>query len=337
MPLGGLLLARRQLPVAQSVAIAVSLCHTLAYVHRHGIVHRDVKPSNVLVAHTPVGDHLELIDFGIACLADDADAEVVQGEKLTRSGELLGTVEYMAPEQLMETSDVDERADLYATAVLLYECLTGRVPFWGAPMAVLGNFVSGARARPIREVRPDVPPDLDLVVQQALSVDRNDRYRTCDAFAAACISALGQPVPVIDVLGKGDDELDASELLKRRTEAPTLTAAPPAGRRFPRAPYVTPIRIVLTSGAVDGRREDISEGGLLVVVDAACEANQDVEVRLPLPGTGRVARVHAVTRWIRGTRGNRAIGLEFRDPAADVTEAIRAYVKLMSAERQSRP
>jgi len=70
-----------------------------------------------------------------------------------------------------------------------------------------------------------------------------------------------------------------------------------------------------------------------VVVDAACEADQDVEVRLPLPGSGRVARVRAVTKWVRGSRGNRAIGLELRDPPEDIADAIRAYVKLMTVER----
>jgi len=119
-PLDGILLTRRKLPVGQAVAIARQLCDALSEVHHHGIVHRDVKPANLLIEATRGSDRVQLIDFGIATMgAGERPAEA--SSKLTKAGEILGTIEYMAPEQLMTTGPVDGRADVYAVGVVLYE------------------------------------------------------------------------------------------------------------------------------------------------------------------------------------------------------------------------
>jgi uncharacterized protein (TIGR02266 family) len=95
------------------------------------------------------------------------------------------------------------------------------------------------------------------------------------------------------------------------------------------------VRIVFANGTtVDGRTEDISDGGILVVTDAECTANQKVQVRLPLPGGGTVVTLDAVVRWARSARGRRAIGLEFVDAPETAHATIRRYVEIMTAERE---
>ena len=101
-------------------------------------------------------------------------------------------------------------------------------------------------------------------------------------------------------------------------------------RRFGRAPYVTPVRVLRPNGkVVEGRSEDISAGGLLVVISAPCEANEIVKVRFALPGSGRIVEVSAITKWVRNTRGTEAVGFEFNQLAADNRAAIEHYVTAM--------
>lgn len=329
-PLDGVLLARQTLTVAQAVALTRELCHALSYVHRHGVVHRDIKPANVLISRTPIGDRVELIDFGIARLGDDIPA--VTDSKLTQAGEMLGTVEYMAPEQLMETAEADARADVYALGVLLYESLTGTVPYKGGPTAVMSALLAGKPPASIRELRSDVTLSLDAAVRRALSVDRDARYGSCEELAAACLDALGGVPPILDILRTGDEPSDPESLRRRREDAHTVDERVPRIRRFRRAAYITPLRVLHGAASIDGRCEDISEGGLLAIVDAECEADATVEVRVPLPGSGRVVQLRATARWVRRNRGALALGLEFLDPPAEVRDSIKAYVELMSSE-----
>ena len=101
-------------------------------------------------------------------------------------------------------------------------------------------------------------------------------------------------------------------------------------RRFGRAPYVTPVRVLRPNGkVVEGRSEDISAGGLLVVISAPCEANEVVKVRFALPGSGRIVDLSAVTKWVRNTRGTEAVGFEFTQIPADSRSAIETYVTSM--------
>ncbi len=330
-PLDGILLAKQRLSVGQAVAVATELCDALDEVNRRGIVHRDVKPANVLIGRTPVGDQVELIDFGVALVAGEAD--IPDASKLTKEGELLGTVEYMSPEQITGRGTVDGRSDVYGAGVVLFECLTGEVPFSGSPTAIISSIVMGSPPPPIRERRADVPAALEEVVRRALAIDLEKRFRTNYELAAALRSAMNGSVPRLDLLDVRDARA-SDRALPGPDAAPAAGAAPdafPRRRQFARAPYVTPLRLVLPDGRIcDGRSEDISEGGVLMVTDTECARDATVEVRLPLPGSGRVVVLRAITKWIKTRRNQRAVGLELKDAPDDVRAEIRVYVAAMT-------
>jgi eukaryotic-like serine/threonine-protein kinase len=165
--------ARKALPVDLAIALARQMADALSYCHAQGVVHRDLKPENVLI--TPDG-RLKLMDFGIALL---------QGARRVTWGSLsstVGTPDYMAPEQVRGDRG-DERTDVYAVGVMLYEMLAGEVPFQGdSPLSVMSQRVE-ADPRPVSVARPDVPPGLAVVVDRALRRNPAERYPTMAAFA----------------------------------------------------------------------------------------------------------------------------------------------------------
>jgi serine/threonine protein kinase len=177
--LGGTLKLRmgRPLPTAEAATAIVQMAWALHHAHQRGIVHRDVKPSNMLV-DTSNAHHLLLTDFGIAKL---------QGARgLTKSGTTIGTPEYMAPEQA-EGKEIDPRADVYALGCVLYEALSGRPPFVGStPVSVLYQQVH-SRPAYIRGFNPDVPRELARVVEQALAKRPEERFGTAEILAEALL------------------------------------------------------------------------------------------------------------------------------------------------------
>jgi hypothetical protein len=154
--------------------------------HRQGLVHRDVKPGNILVEHgadEEDPDHVYLTDFGITKHAASRSG-------LTATGEFMGTIDYIAPEQIQARS-VDGRADIYSLACVLYECLTGRVPFAkDVDAAVIWAHVE-ENPTPPSSLQPALPPDIDQVIGRALAKDPADRYGTCREFITAARGALG--------------------------------------------------------------------------------------------------------------------------------------------------
>src|SRR6266545_7729653 len=142
----------RELPVGDTVRILRDVCDALAYAHGHGIVHRDVKPDNVLLS----GKHALVADFGVA----KAVAESTGSTSLTSLGVALGTPAYMAPEQAAADPATDHRADIYAVGALAYEMLAGRPPFIGpSPQSVLAQHVSSP-VEPVTKYRESAPPAL---------------------------------------------------------------------------------------------------------------------------------------------------------------------------------
>jgi len=170
-----------QLPLDDAVRIATQMASALALAHRDGIVHRDVKPENILLA----GDQCMLADFGIARAVDAAGAE-----RLTETGITVGTPAYMSPEQATADPHLDGRSDVYSLGCVLYEMLSGELPFSGrTAQAILARKMTGP-APQLRTIR-NVPEQLEQVVTRALARAPADRFTTADAFAAALADAVG--------------------------------------------------------------------------------------------------------------------------------------------------
>jgi hypothetical protein len=164
-------------------AVVMVACAGLHYAHEHGILHRDVKPENLLLTDT---GQLKVADFGIAKVLGDNDALA------TNAGEILGTPAYIAPEQA-EGGDLGPPADVYAAGVMLYELLSGKLPFSeeGGGLAIVYRHVY-EQPIPLREVAPGVPPGLEAVVMRALSRDPASRYTTAEEFGVAIGEAASQ-------------------------------------------------------------------------------------------------------------------------------------------------
>jgi eukaryotic-like serine/threonine-protein kinase len=188
-PLSAVLRDAQKLQPRQIATIGAGVAAALAFAHRHGVVHRDVKPGNVLI--TPDGD-VKVTDFGIA-------RAVNTEESLTQTGAVMGTAAYFSPEQA-EGKGVDARSDIYSLGVVLYEMATGRPPFTGdSPVAVASKHVRDLPVLP-RDVNPSVPPALEAVVMKAMAKDPADRYGSAEELRADLLRfAEGRPVEAGDV------------------------------------------------------------------------------------------------------------------------------------------
>ncbi|MEW5942178.1 MAG: protein kinase, partial [Chloroflexota bacterium] len=165
-----------RMPWREATRLLVPIARALAYAHEHGMIHRDVKPSNVLIAQT--GEPM-LTDFGIAKILDTEGT----GE-LTGTNTAIGTPDYMAPEQIT-SKNVDARADVYALGIVYYEMVTGRRPFVAdTPMAVLFKQASEPLPRPT-SIQPDLPESVERILIKALAKNPDDRYETMTLFANA--------------------------------------------------------------------------------------------------------------------------------------------------------
>ena len=162
----------RRLPIERAVTLTLRICEALDTMHKHGVVHRDLKPENIMVGD---GDQVTIIDFGIA-MKENA-RRITQGEL----SPALGTPDYIAPEQVMggrPGTRVDQRSDIYAVGVMLYEMLTGQTPFSGPnPLAVINERVLHD-PEPARKLNPMLSPQLDEILRRALERDPRHRYAT---------------------------------------------------------------------------------------------------------------------------------------------------------------
>jgi len=169
--------------VGETLAFVLQLASALQYAHEQGVVHRDIKPGNVLLKRgRPM-----LTDFGVA-IAVGAASE----RRLTKSGYSPGTPAYMSPEQARGERDVDARADQYSLACVVFEMLAGEPPFTGTPQAVMSRH---AKEQPpsVRILRPDVPQSFEHVLERALAKHREERFESTDSFARALLGCVRQP------------------------------------------------------------------------------------------------------------------------------------------------
>ena len=179
-------LAARRLPLRETLAIAIQVADALAAAHAAGIVHRDLKPGNIMVTERGLA---KILDFGIAKVAAAGDTESNATQTLTMSGQILGTVAYMSPEQAAGR-DVDWRSDIFSFGCVLYEMVTARRAFYeDTDMATLAAVITKVPA-PAREFSPELPLALERVVETCLSKKCGDRWQSMDDVKLLLASAL---------------------------------------------------------------------------------------------------------------------------------------------------
>ncbi len=176
--LAALVTREAPLPVERSLRIVRQVASALGAAHAKGIVHRDVKPENCYLVRRGDADFVKVVDFGVSKVMH-AREDGPEWQRLTRTGMVLGTPLYMSPEQARGGEDIDSRADIWAVGVMLYECLTGEVPFRANNYLGVISQVLTHEAPPPTKLRPElgIPPAVETVVMRALDKDRERRYQ----------------------------------------------------------------------------------------------------------------------------------------------------------------
>jgi serine/threonine protein kinase len=341
--LDGILAARQRLSVADTVQVGRRVCSAIAHAHAHGVVHRDLKPSNIFVARNEIGEEtVKIIDLGVAAVEVDQLEHL--DRKLTKAHEVLGTPEYMAPEQLWG-QPIDARTDVYAIGMSLYECLTGDVPYTGAYPDVLVQ-VSNATGPPdVRARRPDVSPALAIVIENALEKIASNRFQSANELGRALVAASGIDLAPPKLLKLSAEEEAAAEgeeepartiqLVRRKGPAEdresNVRPSPTSHRRqFVRAPYVTPVRILSATGSeIHARSEEISEEGMLVLTPLALPLGSPLRIQFASPVTGEMILIEGTVRWIREARGRSAMGIEFASVPQVLRRVISDYIAML--------
>ncbi|MDP7738083.1 serine/threonine-protein kinase PknD [Mycobacterium paragordonae] len=269
-------LANGPLPPHRAVHIIEQVAQALRAAHKVGLVHRDVKPSNILLDED---DFAYLIDFGIARGADDAG--------LTGSREMIGSWHYMAPERLM-AQDADARADIYALTCVLYECLTGNRPFPGDSLeSQVTAHLTLPPPRP-SSTRPDLPPDFDAVIAKGMAKEPAERYQTVTELAAAAQGAPADAVASAEAVASSAETMaaDAAAVTKLSDAAtpPLLARLSPRARVALGAVLVALIAAVVVTTTVLVHRAGSPPAQSSVAKPSPPPSPSPTEVALPFAG-----------------------------------------------------
>jgi eukaryotic-like serine/threonine-protein kinase len=241
-----IVVARGPLPIGDAIEATRQVLTALRFAHRKGVVHRDIKPHNVMA---DADGRLKVTDFGIA------RAGVSQ---MTEAGSIIGTAQYLSPEQARGAA-VDQRSDLYSIGVVLYEMLTGQVPFTGeSPVEIAMKHLSDT-PRPPSLLRPEIPPDLDMVVLRALAKNPEDRFQTAEEMdadlerVAAGVGVTAETADAATAVLSGTALASAPTAIvpPRRPPAqarPSYRYAEPPPRRRPIWPWLLALLLVVLAG-----------------------------------------------------------------------------------------
>jgi eukaryotic-like serine/threonine-protein kinase len=241
------------MPLTRVVEIIRQVTGALDAAHGQGVVHRDLKSDNIMVSQTNGGDWAKVLDFGIAKIQQP---EGVRDNDITAANLVIGTPQYMSPEQCSQTQPLDARSDIYSLGVIVYEMLAGRVPFTGeSATMIMMQHVQDAPPS-VLATRPDLPPAVDGVITRALAKVPGERFQTAGELFAVLASAAGEEVAsaprsietVVSVpIGPAVDDLDEETVVRpRQTQQYALPAAgPDAMASFSPWRIIVPSAIVL--------------------------------------------------------------------------------------------
>src|SRR5436190_9788954 len=211
----------------RTIDLAIQILQAAGFAHRRGVVHRDFKPHNVIVGPD---DRLKVTDFGIARAG---------ASEMTETGSIMGTAQYISPEQA-QGHRVEAASDIYSIGIILYEMLTGRVPFEGESAVAIALKHVSELPRPIRSIRLDVHPDLEAVVMRALAKDPAQRYRNAEEFIAALQGARA----AIEASGDGQDTAGFAPVMAPPPEGPPEAE----GKRRNRWPWILAAILLVAAG-----------------------------------------------------------------------------------------
>ena len=212
--------SNQKMPIEQAIKIVIDICNAMGYAHKHGMIHRDIKPANIML---DVHGQAILMDFGIVKILDD--------ETHTVTGAVVGTARYMSPE-VIRSEVPDERSDIYSLGVTFFEMLNGNPPFNAdSAMSLMMRHLNDP-VPDLRNLRPDVPPELVAIINKSLEKDRARRYRSADDMAADLRRVLarleaGAVAPSLPAAEEAATEIDVAPIPLNRTDELSLAEKTP--------------------------------------------------------------------------------------------------------------
>ena len=210
------------LPLARAIEIVRQVAGALDAAHQQGVVHRDLKSENIMLSETNGGDWAKVLDFGIAKIQE---SEGVRDHDITAPNLVIGTPQYMSPEQCSQTGPIDARSDVYSLGVILFEMLAGQLPFTGeSPTVIMMKQVQDAPPS-VLAARPDLPKGIGEVVERALAKEPAARFQTAGELSEA-LSEFASDAPALTALPQTRDTV-ANEQLKVEDDADEVTVVRP--------------------------------------------------------------------------------------------------------------